>query len=158
MVIPGQKKPNRVELWYNGMKGTEYFFFFFCVVLTEEYNFMVNDEELIGTTEYLTLYARCRINRCHYDQVPLYQSNQNYRALSWIEGELNGLLGLTFLHIYYKSSTLNRQRNVEIESIWKCLFMNFTCGVNWILHSVLEGRRLFLYSSLTRFGMIDTST
>jgi hypothetical protein len=25
---------------------------------------MVNSEELIGTTEYLTLYAECGINRC----------------------------------------------------------------------------------------------
>lgn len=32
---------------------------------------MVNNEELIGTTEYLTLYARCRINRCRYKQVRL---------------------------------------------------------------------------------------
>jgi len=31
-------------------------------VLTQEYNVMVNSEELIGTTEYLTLYTRCCIN------------------------------------------------------------------------------------------------
>jgi len=31
------------------MKGTEYFVF-----LTDEYNFLVNSEELIGTTEYPT--------------------------------------------------------------------------------------------------------
>jgi hypothetical protein len=33
---------------------------------------MVDSEELIGTTEYLTLYARCRINRCRYKRVRLY--------------------------------------------------------------------------------------
>jgi hypothetical protein len=33
---------------------------------------MVYSDELIGTTEYLTLEARCRINRCRYDRVPLY--------------------------------------------------------------------------------------
>jgi hypothetical protein len=33
---------------------------------------MVNSEELIGTTEYLTMQARCRINRCRYNRVPLY--------------------------------------------------------------------------------------
>jgi hypothetical protein len=33
---------------------------------------MVNSEELIGTTEYLTLYARCRVNRCRYNRVQLY--------------------------------------------------------------------------------------
>jgi hypothetical protein len=44
------------ELSYNIMKGSEY-----CVpletsaVLTDEYNVMVNSEELIGSTEYLTL-------------------------------------------------------------------------------------------------------
>jgi hypothetical protein len=27
---------------------------------------------LIGTTEYLTLYAGCRINRCRYNRVRLY--------------------------------------------------------------------------------------
>jgi len=29
---------------------------------------MVKSEELIGTAEYLTLYARCRINRCRYNR------------------------------------------------------------------------------------------
>jgi len=32
---------------------------------------MVNSDELIGTTEYLTLYARCHINQCHYNWVKL---------------------------------------------------------------------------------------
>jgi hypothetical protein len=33
---------------------------------------MVNSEELIGTTESLTLYTRCRINLCRYKRVRLY--------------------------------------------------------------------------------------
>jgi hypothetical protein len=33
---------------------------------------MVNSEELIGTTEHLTLYTRCRINRRRYNRVRLY--------------------------------------------------------------------------------------
>jgi hypothetical protein len=33
---------------------------------------MVNSEELIGTTEYLTLQRRCRINGCRYNRVRLY--------------------------------------------------------------------------------------
>jgi hypothetical protein len=38
------------------MKGTEYFVLLqTSVVITGEYNLMVNGEELIGTTEYLTL-------------------------------------------------------------------------------------------------------
>jgi len=38
------------------MKGTEYFLSLQAsVVLTEEYNVMVNSEEFIGSTEYLTL-------------------------------------------------------------------------------------------------------
>jgi hypothetical protein len=37
------------------MKGTEYFVLpWTSVVLTTEYNVMVNSEELIGTAEYLT--------------------------------------------------------------------------------------------------------
>ena len=38
------------------MKGTEYFVSLqTSVVLNEEYNVIVNSEELVGTTEYLTL-------------------------------------------------------------------------------------------------------
>jgi hypothetical protein len=33
---------------------------------------MVNSEELIGTTEYVTLYARCRINQCRYNRLRRY--------------------------------------------------------------------------------------
>jgi hypothetical protein len=33
---------------------------------------MVDSDELIGTTEYLTLQVRCRINRCRYNRVLLY--------------------------------------------------------------------------------------
>jgi hypothetical protein len=41
------------------------------VVITEGYNFMVNSEELIGTTEYVTLYARYRLNQYRYNRVRL---------------------------------------------------------------------------------------
>jgi hypothetical protein len=41
------------------------------VVLTEEYNVMVNSDKLIGTTEHVTLYARCRSHRCRYNGVGL---------------------------------------------------------------------------------------
>jgi hypothetical protein len=45
-----------VELGYNVMKGTEYFVsLYLSVVITVEYNVMVNSEEFIDTTEYLTL-------------------------------------------------------------------------------------------------------
>jgi hypothetical protein len=33
---------------------------------------MVNSDELIGTTEYLTVETMCRINRCRYKRVRLY--------------------------------------------------------------------------------------
>jgi hypothetical protein len=33
---------------------------------------MVNSEELIGTTGFLMLYMRCRINRCRYNRTELY--------------------------------------------------------------------------------------
>jgi len=35
----------------------------------EYYSVMVNSDELIGTTEYLMLYTRCRINWHHYSRV-----------------------------------------------------------------------------------------
>jgi hypothetical protein len=45
-----------VELGYNVMKATEYFvLLWISVVITEEYNVVVNGEELICTIEYLTL-------------------------------------------------------------------------------------------------------
>jgi hypothetical protein len=37
----------------------------------EKKNVMVNTEELTGTTEHLTLYMRCCINRCRYNLVRL---------------------------------------------------------------------------------------
>jgi len=49
------------------------------VVLTEEYNVVVNSEEFIGTTECLTLYARCRINCCRYNRVDC-TSFSNHKA------------------------------------------------------------------------------
>ena len=61
-----------VELGDNVMKGTEYFLSLQTGVgQTEEYNFMLNSEEWIDTTEYYTAWARCRINRCRYNGVPL---------------------------------------------------------------------------------------
>ena len=42
------------------------------VVITEEYNVMVNSEELIRTTERLTLYTGCRNNRYRYNRVRLH--------------------------------------------------------------------------------------
>jgi hypothetical protein len=46
----------RVKLAYNVITGTEYFVSLqTCVVITEERNVMVNSDELISTTEYLTL-------------------------------------------------------------------------------------------------------
>jgi len=59
-----------VELNYNVMNGTEYFVSLWTsFVLTEQYYVMVSSEELIGATEYLTLYTRCRINRRRYNRV-----------------------------------------------------------------------------------------
>ena len=47
---------NTVEFSYNAMKGTEKFVLLqMSVVWTEECNVMVNSEEVIGTTEYVTL-------------------------------------------------------------------------------------------------------
>ena len=57
------------------MKGAAYLVSLYTVVvLTQEYNDRGNSEQLIGTPEYLTLYARCRINRCRYNRVRLYIS------------------------------------------------------------------------------------
>jgi hypothetical protein len=61
-----------VELGLNAIKGTEYFVSLqTSIVITEDCNVMVNMEELIGTTEYLTLYMGCRRNGCRYNRVQL---------------------------------------------------------------------------------------
>jgi hypothetical protein len=45
-----------VEFGYNIVKGIEYFVLLQTgVVVAQDYNVMVNSEELFGTTEYLTL-------------------------------------------------------------------------------------------------------
>jgi hypothetical protein len=41
------EKKHRVELCYNVIKGQKYF----CALMTEEYNIMVECNELIGNTE-----------------------------------------------------------------------------------------------------------
>jgi hypothetical protein len=62
-----------IELGYDDMKGTECFVSFKTIVLiTEEFNVMVNSEELIGTTAYLTLCGRCHINRCHLKWIRMF--------------------------------------------------------------------------------------
>lgn len=51
-----------VEFGCNVIEGTEYFVsLYMSVVTTEGYNVMFNGDELIGTTEHLTLQARCCI-------------------------------------------------------------------------------------------------
>jgi hypothetical protein len=51
-----QQSQNTVELGYNVVKGTEYIVSLQgSAVITEQYNVMVDSEELIGITEYLTL-------------------------------------------------------------------------------------------------------
>jgi hypothetical protein len=55
------------------MKGDEYLLSLLTsVVPTEKYDIVVNSEELIGTTDYVTVYAKCRLNRCRYNRVLLY--------------------------------------------------------------------------------------
>ena len=39
------------------------------VIISKEHNVMVNSEELIGTTEYATIYTRRRINQCRYNRI-----------------------------------------------------------------------------------------
>jgi hypothetical protein len=54
--ILGTYAKNTAKLGYNVMKRTEYCVSLYTnVVITEGYNIMANSEELIGTTDYLTL-------------------------------------------------------------------------------------------------------
>ena len=54
------------------------------VFITEQCNVTVNSEELIGTTEFLTLYTECRINRCRYNRVRLcFASHPNHSKHIW---------------------------------------------------------------------------
>jgi hypothetical protein len=46
---------------------------------------MVNREELIGTTENMTLYTRCRLHRCRYNRVPLYITDDNVNQFATLQ-------------------------------------------------------------------------
>jgi hypothetical protein len=53
---PRNQLPCTVELGYDVLKGTDYFMSLYTgVIITEEYNVIVNSEELIGGTGYLSL-------------------------------------------------------------------------------------------------------
>ena len=52
-----------VELGYNVMKGAEYFVSLgMSVILTKQYNIVVNSVEVIDTTEHLMIQTRCQLN------------------------------------------------------------------------------------------------
>lgn len=52
-----------MEFGHYVIKGTECFVSLITsFVMSEEYYVKVNSEALVGSTEYLTLYMRCRIN------------------------------------------------------------------------------------------------
>ena len=56
---------------------------------------MVNSEELIGTTGYLALYTRCRINRCRYKRVAYEHNRMYYTKLTrWPTTTRANLLGM----------------------------------------------------------------
>jgi hypothetical protein len=62
-----------VEPGYNVIKGVKSFMSLqTSVFITEECNVMVNIDDLIGTTEYLTVQVRFPINRSRYNRDRLY--------------------------------------------------------------------------------------
>jgi hypothetical protein len=70
------KKLHLIEVQLNSVV-TSWKWLDICVVTNKcRYNRVVkcyvNSDEFIGTREYLTLQATCRINRCHYKRVQLY--------------------------------------------------------------------------------------
>jgi len=72
MHVTKSRQKTAVEVGYNVVKGAEYFVSLqTIVVLIQEYNVMASRKELIGTSEYLTLYTGCRRNRCRYNRVQL---------------------------------------------------------------------------------------
>jgi hypothetical protein len=53
---------------------------------------MVNNEELIGTTQYRTLCMRCRINQCHFKRVRLYLYLGLFTSEALIVGSTHAIL------------------------------------------------------------------
>jgi hypothetical protein len=56
------------------------------VVITEKYNVMVTSKELTGTTEHVTLYTRCRLNRVvitGFDRLCFPLSQSIFKTISW---------------------------------------------------------------------------
>jgi hypothetical protein len=74
-----------VQLCYNVTKGMEYFVLLqTSVVLTKEYNVIVNSEELLGAKECQTLQTRLNINQCCYNHVQLLPICKNpINVLAW---------------------------------------------------------------------------
>ena len=85
---------------------------------------MINSEELIGTTQYLTHYTRCRINRCRYNRVRLYInfgfSVQQHTKFSAVVLQSLCLLKPVFYHL------------VSCFNLNPSLFMRLlVCGLKW---------------------------
>ena len=98
-------------------KGPEYFVLLqTSVVITKEYNVMVNSKELTGTTEYLTLQTWCRINRCRYKC--RYNRVRLYLNYVFFNQTLKGNETKCVTQILIYSTTL---RNAVLYSSQKCI-------------------------------------
>ena len=72
----------------------------FRIVISGEYNVMVNSEELIGAAEYLTLQGRCRVKLCCFNWVRLYCDSHPFpwkRSYGVLRQETNLCLKLSHL-------------------------------------------------------------
>jgi hypothetical protein len=81
---------------------------------------MVNSEELIGNTEYLTLYTRCRINRCRYNGVRQFIRSPYLFYLLTVNVDVVYCHLITFRHTSHSAGLLcTRERPIAEISTWQ---------------------------------------
>ena len=98
------------------------------VVIKKENYIIANSEELIGTTEYLTLQKRCHINQCCYNQVWQYFLSANTASWFYLEQADNLLIhtrimGLSPHILTYESCHHTQFELVKatlVESMYSC--------------------------------------
>jgi hypothetical protein len=59
---------------------------------------MVNSEELVGTTEHVTLYARCHLNRCRYNRVRVCMVVFDGQVIGRVTVPRRNVKGRAYLH------------------------------------------------------------
>jgi hypothetical protein len=92
---------------------------------TEEYNFTFDSEEWIDTTEYWTPWARCCINRCRYNGVPLYSQVLCFPYFPCIRQFIIWISEVYCVWLYYKVYCTRTSNRLALTDFWLVTTCNF---------------------------------